>query len=127
MLKGECVITHCSKGSIHIELRDNLSRCQAVEITFTHANFARALMHQPASCKFEWSPQNVGKTHEHKSEVVPFNLTYDPEDETRVRAAVALKPFEKDGWVGRLEDLLNHRNRVKGEVEAYQVHFHRYV
>lgn len=93
----------------------------------TYDKFAQALMHRPQSCSFEWSPQNIGKRRESKTVDVPFTLTYEPDDLNKQKAAATLKPFETDGWVGHPEDLLNHRNRVKGEVEAYRVHFTRYV
>ena len=127
MLSGECVITQSSNDVVCIRLRDNRSRCQAVEVRLSYSNFASALMRIPAPCRFEWHPENIGKKREIKTEIVPFTLTYDSENQNRERAKAALKPFEKDWWVGHPEDLLSHRNRVKGEVEAYQVSFIRYV
>lgn len=64
----------------------------------------------------------VGKTREHKTEVVTVPGGVHDYSEDELRAMMA--NHEKDGWTGRFEDMKNHHNFVKGGVKVL---FERWV
>ena len=71
------------------------------------------------------TPDLVGMKLEVKTEKVPLPVVDSYERDVR-RAAYkeAIRPFEVDGWVGRVDDTLNHHKISKG---VASVAFRRYV
>ncbi len=127
--KGRLCISRSSTGLISIHLEDDKSRTECVEIVCTPKDFAVALMHGTSPVRFKWSPKNVGKKHEHKTEDVAMTL-YSTFSREQQKAAVeeAITPYEVDGWMGNRSDLENHHRLVKGpNGPRYRVTFHRFV
>ncbi len=121
-VKGKCqvVVTRPQgrKGTdVCIQVTDELSHVQFVEIYMDHEQFSVALGSSIGIGEFELRGVDVvGMTAENKTEVVPFKCGDDP--------AEALAPFEVDGWKGRSGDLGNmHRHVGNG----YRVVFFRHV
>ncbi len=112
------------KGSgITIRVTDELSGTEFIEIEITAevlGNCITGLSYQP--CEFELRAANVGKTHEHKTEIIPFTVKDYSKREAEARAA--MKPYEVDGWKGSWSDMCNHHNSTKA---GQRVTFHRYV
>lgn len=127
-MKGHVSITRYTggpKGSgITISLTDDLSGCECVEIKLPAQQFGDAVTgHSLTECEFEFRPLHVGMRAENKTEIVPFKPKYSRNEG---EAKKALKPFEVDGWIGRLSDLRNHHCNVQGQ-DAYRVVFYRWV
>lgn len=127
-LKGAVTITrrHGKTDVMAIAIRDDMSFCQFVELEMSLEDFMKALTglgDQP--CKFEFRPDKVGLKLEHKTEIVQFECKVWANRELEAKLAVA--PFNKDGWEGRWDDLLNHHNRGGGEKPTYRVNFLRWV
>lgn len=113
-------------GCICIEVTDETSRVQFIEIKLTTAELGAALTgssYRP--CKFGLRcVEKVGMKAECKEENVHFTDQYlrgSALDSAKTRA---LKPFEVDGWIGRREDLGNGHRATKN---GYMVHFDRHV
>lgn len=126
-LKGNLSITrpHYSDGTklIHINLTDESSGCQVVEIRLSPEQFAEVLVgSSQRGCEFDFNDSGViGKIREYKEEIVPRPKKYKDKEEV----AEILKPFEIDGWKGHKEDVTNSHLWVgTGNV---MVGFHRYV
>lgn len=112
-----------TSDGIHLTIEDDKSGCRIIELTFTFEEFAKAVTASYGDAEFEYYPNcPVGLTSEYKMEIVPFSQTW-PED--RKAAAVALKPFEVDGWKGDISDLFNH-HRYTGDGKQ-EVGFRRYI
>lgn len=130
-MKGSLTISRPRGGSterVEIAVRDEMSGSEFVTVRISPADFAEALFGLAyVPCEFFHRPERVGLQYQHKEEFVPFadNRFYAHGSEDRQRiAAVAFKPFEVDGWQGRVDDLFNpHRRGQKGA----RVVFTRYV
>lgn len=110
---------------IQVSVQDETSRHQFIEMTMGMEAFAMALTGMGAQpLTFDLRDVDyVGKRREVKEELVPRPLSsrdYLP----NLIAAVVLKPFEVDGWVGRADDLWNHHKAVG---DKQRVLFTRYV
>lgn len=108
-----------SGDSYNISIDDDLSGCRVIEVKMTATQFAEAVTSLYTHCEFDLNVSgNVGKKHEWKKEYIAI-LNAD-----KAKAKQALKPFEVDGWVGRVNDLFNCHNRTK---DGYMVGFDRWV
>lgn len=121
----------CGKG-VSIAIEDQISGSRILEVDLSMMEFAQmmsGLMARP--CWIEMMGQNFGKISEHKTEVIETPENRGPYKERDKWAAKQLQPYEKDGWRGRADDLLNHhRDLGKGEKEGtrrHTVNFWRYV
>lgn len=117
--------------SIRIELRDETSGIRFMVGKIKLANFAvglTGLAARPIEMELR-GLENVGMVAERRTEVVEFNDPgfSSPREEAHAAAAIALHPFEIDGWTGCRSDLFNHRNLVSGSNSLYRVGFTRYV
>lgn len=97
------------RGSgVTVSLRDNLSKCEIIDIDISVEEFAQALFGLgDRPCEFEARVKNLGKTRETKSERIKPPEIKDYKRSKEI-AAKALKPYEIDGWYGDEDDLLNH-------------------
>lgn len=130
-LQGKIVISRSSgrpnDRPFTIRLEDTLSGCIVVEIEMTHQEFADAITAHYTTCQFDFNDSGaVGMKLETKTEVVKFKGGWDDRKDKR-EAMKALKPFEVDGWEGRVSDLFNVHNWVGGKSDLYRVSFHRHV
>jgi hypothetical protein len=119
----------CGKTVMRCEVRDATSRVQALVFEILPENLMLALTgfaHQP--CDAVWHVSQLGRKHESKIMVVPFPRgTESFRNDMRLELArEAVKPFEVDGWVARVDDLLNHHNNERGSCN-YRVAFFRFV
>lgn len=112
---------------INIEVVDELSGTEFVEIHVKYADFAQALTGRGRiDCDFELRAAHVGKTREIKTESV-FVSKFGNNQASATRDA--LKPFEVDGWTGYDQDAMNH-HRCTGYTKDgayYTVTFTRFV
>lgn len=108
---------------VRIEIIDELSGTRFLDLEMSPATFSLATVGSLgfADCEFELYPEKVGKTREHKTELVPLNREYT-EDEK----AVALAKFEIDGWQAYQKDIGNHHKRSK-DGKGWHVNFTRWV
>lgn len=76
----------------------------------------------------EWFRMDVvGKKKEHKVEVVKFTHTGN-KTRDMPKARAALKEYERDGWIGDVENLFNpHKVSLVEGGGYYHVNFHRWV
>lgn len=122
---------------ISIELVDKSSGCRVVEIEMTPEAFGLAITGLSGlPCQFHlYQEAPVGKVREAKLEPVfvpgrPWNA---PTKELEDRAAEAIRPYEVDGWEGRIEDAQNSKRRSdrpapEGKIGSwYNVTFVRFV
>ena len=134
-MKGNITITApwgCKHGKtvdyVQIEFIDELSHAHFLRVDMSYRDFARALAgHGEMPCEFELRADKVGLVREHEQRDV---FLPDGECDTRrMRALEAVRSLELDGWVGRVDDALNHHRLVKrGDKGAwYAVLFTRYV
>ena len=131
MLKGRITITApygANADYIQIEFTDELSGTLFMQATLNYAEFAKALVGRgDMRCEFELNAEKVGLVYEHKAELVfvPAGKFTTCQE----RAAEAVKALEADGWLGRVDDALNHHNMRKQEKQGawYSVIFMRYV
>lgn len=139
-LKGQISIVRQSgsgedRSLVAIEVTDGLSGCRLLDVEMNFEDFGKALLGQGfMPCEFDFYEKcPIGKQHQHKQEEV-FVPRHDYREREAV-SAVAVKPYEVDGWKGRISDCTNHHNRVRinevgpnGEAGEWQtVTFHRYV
>lgn len=120
--QGSVTISRVSSSSrdyVSITLKDDLSRCEVVEIKLSILEFGEALSGLALRpCEFEYSPETpVGKIRETKTELV----TVPSSDHARDAVAA----FEIDGWIGYDADASNSRCRTADG--RYRVSFHRFV
>ena len=132
MLEGKITISRpygVGQRHIEIEVEDRSSGTTFLQLRIGYEGFARAVTgegHVP--CTFKLHPRHVGLVREHKTVEVFIPAAAFSERETVARRAVLAR--EEDGWVGRVEDAMNHHRRVEGRVEGgvrYRVSFVRYV
>ena len=115
---------------IVIELIDAKSGVQFCSVKMGFSELGSAITgqsHMP--CSFELrSVDLVGKTHEHKEVLVPFDC-YDQRRKNQAVTEAALSPWEVNGWKGRVDDLFNgHRSGKDAQGEKCQrVIFERFV
>lgn len=133
-LKGKLVISRPTysdgdhEEDVRIELTDEIAACRAVEISIPLADFARCLVGSLyVACEFDFNDSgNVGKVYEHKTEAVPL-----PDFGSHRRkgwAALAIRPFEVDGWIGYVKDAENHHQQFQKNGKWFaSVTFHRWV
>jgi len=103
------------KEPIHIKLEDESSGVQFIDISMTLENFALMLTNLGyIDCEFQLRGlDNVGKQREHKVEYIPMPKGFWMP--TKEDAITLIKPFEVDGWMGSVDDVLNHHNHDKKE------------
>ena len=98
---------------IHIELEDELSGINFVNIYMGLKDFANVITGQGyVNCEFKIrGTELVGKLRESKEELItlPPNFSYDKE-----LAQELITPYEIDGWKGEINNLDNYHNRSKG-------------
>lgn len=76
--------------------------------------------------------ESVGLIRENKTVEVTFDQPSGDRALAKQQAAAALEPFERDGWRGNADDLLNFNNRLPvsgaaGERPMYRAHLSRLV
>jgi hypothetical protein len=120
--------------SIHIELVDENSHIQFLEIKMDHEAFANAIFSLQANVSFELRfAENVGKTRERKEVVLELPTSYGYTDEERSKAQKdAYTPHEVDGWQVVEYDLSYNMHKVvsynkKNKTFTRRVGFIRYV
>ena len=121
-----------SREYVTIELTDEISSTRVFEIELSLEAFGDAVTGRgQVPCIFEVNDSRVGWKPEYKEEIVELKSDLFKREDREEAAKKALKEFEKDGWVGRLDDALNHHCRVgsskTGSGSLYRVHFYRYV
>jgi hypothetical protein len=121
-----------SDSEIRIEVIDKSSGCVAFEIRVPAKEMMEALTgYGFRSCTFDINTSGViGKTREHKTEMVPIPQDAPYGDKGKEVIKAALKPFEVNGWKGRASDAENtmHRSRgVKDGFRMMEVTFERYI
>lgn len=128
-LKGRLTISRPRGGNsdyIEISITDQSSGTEFVSARVGLTDFAEALVGLAlVDCEFDLRPDRVGMKYEHKEEFVPCPISYARTAADREKiAAKAFKPFEVDGWKGRIDDLFNPHRRNQ---EGARVVFTRYV
>ena len=134
-LKGTLSINRvCSNKEetyVSLNLNDENSHCNVVEIKISMKEFAQAvtgLNKQP--CSFEYNNSGViGRKKEYKKELVALpNFPYNVTDDV-VKAA--LTQYETDGWQASVYDAKNHKNIIKydseNKINIYDIGFVRYI
>ena len=106
---------------ITIAVVDEKSRVQFLTTSMPLEDFAQAVTGLLVDVDMELHIERLGKTREHKRELVPF----DSLSLTEGDIDAALAPFEVFGWKGRGEDMTNHHNRNSDGKQL--VSFTRYV
>ncbi len=128
-LKGKLHISlpSCSTGkrAIHIEILDDLSGCQFVEVEVSLEDYVEASIgHRYVECDIDFAEKApIGKLREYKTELVPRPPIASDKDQKRIGPKY-LKPFEVDGWQGCLRDLFNPH---KWQGDKVAVGFERWV
>lgn len=128
---------HCGDQPdyMRIELTDEDSQIQCIEIKLSLQQFAEALTGRGhVECTFETRGLDLlGSVAEHKEELVPIP-SYDYQRSKSARSSAlarALKPYETDGWRARREDAENHHRFVKmdkdGKRHIQRISFDRWV
>lgn len=119
-------ITGGDEDKIHIEIRENRSGVQFLDIEMGVAEFGYAVTGLSGqNCKFELRQlEHVGKLRECKQVCVPFEVCYANEPERSRLAKKALAPYEVDGWSGYKDDLFNMHRHTK---DGFNVTFVRFV
>ncbi len=123
-MKGQMSINRVSSNPsfIRLEIEDDVSGTRFLQVGISLENFARMLTGSNyLDCDFELHTQNVGRTRESKTEIVPLEDKYFATDEQRHKA---LAPFEVDGWKARSDDISNHHNYTD---KGIRVVFTRFV
>jgi hypothetical protein len=106
---------------VSIRVVDQISHCCVLEIEMSVEEFGHAVLGlSERPCEAQWRTKNLGLKYEHKTEAVPYDNFSNKQTKEQ-----ALKPFEIDGWKGRLEDLGNGHKSAGNH--AYHVVFVRYV
>lgn len=111
---------------IRLRIEDELSSSEVIEVRMSREALADALTGRGYNpCEFVLRPQVCGMKREHKTEIVtmPKNCKYKDEK----AAKKAMKPFEVDGWEGRISDCFNSHKLVDGSTNRYKVSFVRHV
>lgn len=126
-MNGHSSISRTTKSqgsdSIRFRMEDDTSGVTFLEVEMSLEDFARILTGQGhIPCTFELYAQNVGKTRETKTEIVPLENRYFATDKERQEA---LKPFEVDGWEARQGDISNHHNYTNSD--GVKVVFMRFI
>lgn len=117
---------------MRIELIDTLSHTQCVRINVSAHDLLMALTSMAnLPCDFQWRPECVGKTLEHKTEVV-FIPDYARYEDRKENAKKALAEYETKGWIGSTENATNHYKWDNSKPERkggkyYLVSFRRWV
>jgi hypothetical protein len=111
---------------MRIQVQDATSDTTFLTVEVSLLEFMKTLTgSSERACTFELRAQQVGKVYEHKVEFVPHQgggVDY------KARAAVALEPFEVEGWKGRVSDYGNHhRYETRNGITGFNVLFTRYV
>lgn len=134
-MKGTFDIAHYMNDPNHrvvIRVEDESSGVLFFELTTNKSDLMEAIMGLSSiDCEYELRGlQYIGKIRQHKSVVVPLDVSYwdlrgKSEDELRAY----LKPFEVDGWMGNTYDMKNTNNGVRNKDGTYaiRVSFVRYV
>ena len=131
-LNGELdlqISTQEDRDEVEMTFHDGAARVVAFRATMTRSAFAMALGRRGyIPCRLEVNQSGcVGMKHETKTERV-----FVPNGDSvprQTRALDAVKAYQEDGWVGRVENATNHHNMVQcaPEGETYRVIFDRYV
>lgn len=131
-LKGTITIARSSGDieggrNIHIEIRDELSGVEFVDLRMTAEDFGNACVGSLAfrPCEIEIQGlDKIGKKRENKTEKIKFNRFGGGKREGKMLKEV-LAPYEVDGWTARIEDLTDgHRAAGDG---CQNVSFVRWV
>lgn len=126
LLKGQITITRNSNDEIGIEIRDVDSGMDFCRLSMTPHEFARAITglgSRPCDLDIR-GVSRLGKTREHKTEIIPVSAYSIKDDEIDSLFAT----YQVDGWIGRRDDFKNgHRHSGDSGKHFYKVAFERWV
>lgn len=115
-MKGKITISRYlnsdNESPIHINVQENDSLIEFVDISMTLEDFARALTGSGyIDCGLTFRGlDKIGKVREHKVEPIYTGEQYNF---TKEQAKALIEPFEIDGWIGDEKDLQNFHNQTK--------------
>lgn len=122
-LEGKITISRISSNIagdyMQIKIEDKLSGCRVISVEVNTVEFMNALTnfaYRP--CKLQlYENYPIGKTREVKKEVIVLDEGWISEDnEKKIIAEEAARPFEIDGWkLHHWNEAWNHHNIVKSE------------
>jgi hypothetical protein len=117
---------------IRIALEDETSGVPFLEVGMSLENMAQAVTGRGyVPCEFVLrGTELLGLRKEVKKELVSIPNLTGMSEENRVRTIKDhFAPFETEGWAGRVSDVFNWNNRVRGDefMETFNVTFVRYV
>jgi len=136
--KGQLTISqvYCNNREdyIRIQIEDELSGIVFLEVGIDFTSFAKCIT-SSRSMPIEFGLRNmdrVGKKLEIKHEEILLSNKYilsNEEEELVKIAAILVKPYEVDGWIGRSQDMRNYHNIIKNTKDGtvYKVSFCRWV
>lgn len=125
-IRGAITIGRHSDQAIHIDIKDEGSGTNFVEITMSPADFATCLtgLYTTDVDVQVRGLEKVGKIREYKTESIPrahFGNVYEAKPEL-IREV--LSGYEVDGWQARDDDVRNHHNYSRDSVKVI---FERWV
>ena len=117
------------RHNVEITVVDAKSLTHFIRVKIPIAEWALATVGSiwGCECEFELNATKVGKERQVKHENVRIpNHSFD---DRKWVAKEAVEKHEVDGWVGRVENALNHNKRVFGDEHSstYSVTFIRFV
>lgn len=134
LLAGHITISKPHGGDeqfIEIDIADENSKLHFITIRVGLLDFTEALFglaHQPMKFTLK-GIENVGKVKAKKTEIVDipksFGKTHNRTDRIEI-ARIACKPFEVDGWVADLTNIVNHHYHPH-DMEKASIDFYRFV
>lgn len=108
-------VSQTNEGPVpYVRVVDKLSGCAILEAKLTLEDYVLGVLtaRHEVPCQIEWNKDGpIGKNRETKEEIVWVPKHYD--DKKKSIIAQALKPFEVDGWKGRVEDCFNPHKWVE--------------
>lgn len=130
-LHGKLSISRPSGGGrehpvVTIDLRDELSRCQFLEVEIDPASLTLALTGKgEVPCWFRLRTESpIGQRAETKTEELWMNAIFAFDRGSKRQEAYfdkLLQPYEVDGWKARRSDLTNSHNTVRRDHENRKV------
>lgn len=95
-----------------IEIVDEQSRTQFIEIVVSPHDFAMAVKNRMVPVTFQLRAERVGYVSEIRTEVIEVPKCEYKEREQIMSAFLKTHPLAKEGWIGAVDDCTNHRRRT---------------